>query len=63
MPPPQVAGIRKRHDSEDESEWEDISEQPDSPEDSETEVFVVPKKRKHRKWADSSDGDAYTKGA
>ena len=30
MPPPQVAGIRKHHDSEDESEWEDISEQPDS---------------------------------
>ena len=56
IPLPQVAGIRKHHDSEDESEWEDISEQPDSSQDSETEVFVVPKKQKHKRRADSSDG-------
>ena len=61
LPPPQFTGKPRLHDSDDESEWEDLSDQPESSDDSETEVFVVPKTRKHKKMADSSDGDAYAR--
>ena len=49
--------------SDDELDWEDLSDDPESSdEDSEQEVFVSPRKCKHNKRAaDSSDGDAYTR--
>ena len=62
LPPLQVTGKRKGHDSEDESEWKDLSDQPESSDDSETEAFVVPKKRQKKKRAYSSDGDAFIQG-
>ena len=55
LPPPPFTSKRKRHDSDNELEWKDLSDQPGSSDDSEIEVFLAPKKHKNKKRADSSD--------
>ena len=53
---------RRQPEFDDESDWEDVSDDLDTSDDgSEMEVFVAPRKWKHKKHkADSSDEDAYT---
>ena len=53
---------QRQQDSDDKYEWDDLSDQPESSDNnSGTEVFVAPRKRKHKKRVVSFDRDAYTR--